>query len=91
MLILVVPFDFVQQINNNLYALDILCLDNFYFAGVPRIILFSHIPHMSSQVTFIYIALLTIQIVTKQLNCTISKWENSVNNVNDKIKHSIFS
>ncbi len=33
----------------------------------------------SSQVTFIYIALLTIQIVTK--HCTILKLENCVNNV----------
>ncbi len=41
MLILVVPFAFVQKINYNLYVLDILCLDNFYFAGVPQIILFS--------------------------------------------------
>ncbi len=45
MLILVVLFAFVQQINNNLYVLDILCLDHFYFAGVPRIILLSRIPH----------------------------------------------
>ncbi len=45
MLILVVPFAFVQQINNNLYVLDILCLDHFYFAGVPRIIVFSRVPH----------------------------------------------
>ncbi len=43
-LILVVLFAFVQQINNNLYVLDILCLDNFYFAGVPQIILLSRIP-----------------------------------------------
>ncbi len=35
MLILVVLFAFVQQINNNLYVLDILYLDNFYFVGVP--------------------------------------------------------
>ncbi len=47
MLILVVPFAFVQQINNNLNVLDILCLDHLYFAGVPQIILFSFIPHMS--------------------------------------------
>ncbi len=45
MLILVVHFAFVQQINNNLYVLDILCLDHFYFAGVLRIILFSRVPH----------------------------------------------
>ncbi len=45
MLILVVLFAFVQQINNNLYVLDILCLDHFYFAGVPQIILLSRIPH----------------------------------------------
>ncbi len=42
MLILVVPFAFVQQITD---VLDILCLDHFYFAGVWRIILFSRIPH----------------------------------------------
>ncbi len=29
-LILVVPFAFVQQINNYLYVLDILCLDNLF-------------------------------------------------------------
>ncbi len=45
MLILVVLFAFVQQINNNLYVLDILCLNNLYFAGVPWIILLSRIPH----------------------------------------------
>ncbi len=45
MLILVVLFACVQQINNSLYVLDILCLDHFYFAGVPRIILFSRILH----------------------------------------------
>ncbi len=43
MIILVVLFAFVQQINNNLYVLDILCLDNIYFAGVPQIILLSRI------------------------------------------------
>ncbi len=45
MLILVVLFAFVQQIINNLYVLYILCLDHFYFAGVPRIIVFSRVPH----------------------------------------------
>ncbi len=45
MLILVVLFAFVQQINNNLYVLDRLCLDNFYFVGVLQIILLSRIPH----------------------------------------------
>ncbi len=45
MLILVVLFAFVQQINNNLYVLYILCLDHFYFAGVPRIIVFFRVLH----------------------------------------------
>ncbi len=44
MLILFVLFAFVQQINNNLYVLEMLCLDHFYFAGVPQIILSSRIP-----------------------------------------------
>uniref|UniRef100_A0A673GQX2 RNA helicase n=1 Tax=Sinocyclocheilus rhinocerous TaxID=307959 RepID=A0A673GQX2_9TELE len=43
-----------------------------------------------SQVTFTYIALLTIQIVSKQLYSI--KWENSVSIMqNDNSKHSIFS
>ncbi len=44
----------------------------------------------SSQVTFIYIALLTIQIVSKHL--TVSSLEDRVSVMyNNKIKHSIFS
>ncbi len=44
----------------------------------------------SSQVTFIYIALLTIQIVSKQLYSI--KLENSVSIMQkDNSKHSIFS
>ncbi len=44
----------------------------------------------SSQVTFIYIALLTIQIVSKHFNSI--KLEDRVSVMyNNKIKHSIFS
>ncbi len=43
-----------------------------------------------SQVTFIYVALLTMQIVSKHL--TVSNWEDRVSVMyNNKIKHYIFS
>ncbi len=42
-----------------------------------------------SQVTFIYVALLTIQIVSKHL--TVSNWRIVSLMYNNKVKHSIFS
>ncbi len=57
---------------------------------LPLITLLCHFLVKSSQVTFIYIALLTIQIVSKHL--TVIKLEDRVSVMyNNKIKHSIFS